>query len=174
MNPAQAMGGVTMNPGVRWDSIETCKEVHPTEVAEHVRKGWVILMSYAARDDVIENYWENGMNQQRVRCEYCPVVLMGQMNLDALRAENEDLKTRNKALAESDQQHQKLRTEHEALKRGHTSSKEFLELAEKRATEADGKRREAEEQKRRLEVDIGKVRSAIGDLRMREILEGKV
>ena len=173
MNPAQS-NNVNVAPGARWDGIDEVQEVHPTMVPEYIKKGWVILMTYSARDDLPETYNDqHGYVQTRYRVEYRPVVLMGQTNLDALREAVEVLSSEKRVLAESDRKHQELKKEHAALSSRAASLESQLAGESKRASEQSTRYYELEAQKRKLEVDIGKIRSAVGDLKLKEILEGR-
>jgi|SRR5208337_1012358 len=166
----QSSGSVNITPGVRWDGIDKTVEVHPTQVADYVKRGWVILMTYSARDDVTESSFARGYQENTVRCEYRPVVLMGQTVLDAIREENARLSSAEKTLSELDVQHRELKKKHEELSR--SLADVSRRLAESEGHSSDWLRRasEHETQKRKLETDIGKIRTAVGEIRIKEIL----
>lgn len=168
----QSSGNVNIAEGVRWDGIDKTMEIHPTMVADYVKKGWVILMAYSARDDVTEQSWARGYQENTVRSEYRPVVLMGQTNLDAIHEENARLISTNKVLAESDRQHQELKKKHEELSRSLADVSRRLAEAEGHSSDWLRRASEHETQKRKLETDIGKIRTAVGEIRMKEILGG--
>jgi uncharacterized protein (DUF342 family) len=161
---------VSLASGTRWDAIDKTMEVHPTMVSDYVRRGWVVLASYMAREDVHENAMENGYYVNKVRSEYKPVVLMGQMIVDSMREENERLQARVSQLS-------KCESDLAALQKKYAEAeKVFAEksASEKRAWESAEVtrkgREEVEAQKRKMEADISKLRAALGELRMKEIL----
>ena len=168
----QSNGNVSVTPGVRWDGIDKIEEVHPTMVADYVKRGWVILMAYSARDDVTESSWARGYQETSVRCEYRPVVLMGQTNLDAIREKNEQLLATNKVLLESDRQHQELKKKFEEVSKRAAEHDRRASAAEEHSTYWNKKSDEHEALRRKLETDISKIRMAIGEIRMKEILGG--
>jgi hypothetical protein len=168
----QSSGSVSIAEGVRWDGIDKTPEVHPTAVAEYVKNGWIILMAYNVRDDVHEQTWARGYQESTVRSEYRPVVLMGQTNLDAIHEENARLVAVNAKLAESDRQHQELKKNHEGLSRSLADVSRRLAEAEGHSSDWLRRATEHDAQKRKLETDIGKIRTAIGEIRMKEILGG--
>jgi hypothetical protein len=161
---------VSLAAGTRWDAIDKTMEVHPTMVSDYVRRGWVVLASYMAREDVHENIMENGYYVNKVRSEYKPVVLMGQMIIDSVREENERLQARVSQLS-------KCESDLAALQRKYAEVEKVLaekSASEKRAWDSAQASRQAREdvetQKRKMEGDLGKLRAALGELRMREIL----
>jgi hypothetical protein len=155
-----------------WDKIANTVEVHPTEVASYIQKGWVILMAYNARHDVTENTWARGYQENLVRCEYRPVVLMGQTRLDALDEENVRLREQVLKLTKIEADHTNLKRSHEALCKQAAHDAAHVRAMDERYN-GEFKRAEiAEMQKRKLETDIGKIRAAIGDIRMRDIIDG--
>ena len=166
----QSSGNVNIAEGVRWDGIDKTVEVHPTMVADHVKQGWVILMAYNVRDDVTEQSYARGYQESTVRSEYRPVVLMGQTNLDAIHEENVRLVAANARLMESDQEHQKLKKKHEEISRSLADVSRRLAEAEVHSSDWLRRATEHEVQKRKLETDIGKIRTAVGEIRMKEIL----
>jgi len=158
--------------GVPWNQIEKTLEVHPSAVAGYVKNGWVILMAYNVRDDVTENTWEKGYQQNLVRSEYRPVVLMGQTILDALEEEVEQLRLNSVVLEKLQVEHAKLKIDlGETQKRAEGSAERVREM-DTRWNEEFKRAGRAEERMRKLEGDIGRIRAAIGEIRMKEILEG--
>jgi hypothetical protein len=156
-----------------WDRIDKTVEVHPSQVHEYVKRGWIVLMTYNVRDDVHESSWARGYQEQTVRSEYRPVVLMGQTILDSLEEEVGVLRIDKADLG-------KLRVDHDALKKEHEETKKRAAEHAREAREASERwdkcfqmRSETEALNRKLEGDISKIRAAIGELKMREILDGK-
>jgi len=168
--PAGGVSGINVSPNVRWDAVSETIEAHPREVADYVKKNWVILMWYMARDDIHETHYENGYQLSRVRSEYRPVVLLGRTNLDTIREQNQALTIQNKNLIDRTKSLEELQKAHEELKKRASDLEVTASQAETRATESSRLRYELEEQKRKLEISIGKIRSAIGELKMKEIL----
>lgn len=161
---------VTLAAGVRWDVIDKTVEVHPSMVADYVRQGWIVLASYMGREDIHENVTENGYYQQKTRSEYKPVVLMGQTIVDSMREEIAILRVKDAQLRQCESDLAELRKKHESCEKT---------LAEVRASERRGwdsaetsrKAREDADLKRlKMETDIGKLRAALGEIRMKEIL----
>ena len=161
---------VTLTPGVPWDAIERTQEVHPTMVSDYIKRGWVILASYMAREDLYEQFFENGYQQQRTRCEYKPVVLMGQTIVDTLREENAGLRSRVASLEPNVAELCKLQRDHELLQKNCASSEASRKRAEESEQNAQRRMTELSTEKRKMEADIGKLRAAIGEIRMKEIL----
>lgn len=161
---------VTLAAGVRWDAIDKTVEVHPSMVADYVRRGWVVLASYMGREDIHENVTENGYYQQKTRSEYKPVVLMGQTIIDSMREEIEVLRVDRARLGKYEVDFTELRKKHEACEKTIAD----LRASEKRAwdsAETSRKAREDADLKRlKMETDIGKLRAALGEIRMKEIL----
>ncbi len=161
---------IDVAPMARWNGIDSTKEVHPTQVADFIKSGWVILMSYQRRIDVpVQEYSPSG-TLYNTRCEYEPVVLMGQTDFDSLREQIagatlviEDLRAKERKLHELEKTH--MVTEN----RLKNATDESVRLAR----ELDSKRVELSTlttAKYKMEADIGKIRSALGEIRMKEIL----
>lgn len=142
-------------------------------VADHVKAGWIILMSYNARLDAQEQTWERGYMELRVRTEYTPVVLMGRTTLHALSEEVRALRHEVKTLRPNVEQLSALRSEHEKLKVIASQQESLTRSAMDREQAERGKRIGIEAIMHKLEDDLSKVRAAIGEIRMKEILANK-
>jgi len=144
-------------------------------VPEFIRKGWNILLTYMKRADLPDSKIEHGPNGPytvyTTRCEYQPTVIIGQTNIDMLteqlkeaRAEAEKLREEKKANAEILAEHPKLLAKVSRLEEAERGLINDLNVrADQYATML--------KTKQKLEADIGRLRKALGELRMKEILE---
>jgi len=155
----------------RWNGIENTKEIHPIQVAAFIKSGWVILMSYQKRIDISEQ--ESGMNGQvlyNTRCEYEPVVLMGQTCLDSLQEQLDGSALVIKDLRVKEIELHDLQKKHVVAE---NRCKTASDLVERFTKDLETKRNEISAlttAKYKMEADIGKIRSALGEIRMKEIL----
>jgi hypothetical protein len=153
-----------------WDEIEETMEVYPREVAGAVQEGWVILMTYNARDDVMETTCERGYQESRIRSEYKPVVLMGRTTLRSLREKAQILEAEVLSLRKADAEHQALKKQYEVEKKRAGALEQRLREIEERWGAEIKSRMETEQNLRKLEGEFSKVRAAIGEIGIKEIL----
>jgi hypothetical protein len=168
-------GGIQTAPMEKWANIVKTREVHPTEVGEFVKQGWMILMAYMRRLDIPDQQFQNNCVAYTSKQVYEPVVLIGLTNIDSMVQELNDAKTELNRLRPRVPE---LTTECEKLKRENTAlTHEAKVLAESKTqllkdldTER-GRHGTIHTAKVKLESDIAKIRRALGEIRMKEILD---
>jgi UDP-N-acetylmuramyl tripeptide synthase len=163
-------GAIQTAPMEKWANIVRTMEVHPAQVGTYVQQGWVILIAYMRRTDIPDQQMQNGCIAYTTKQVYEPVVLIGLTNIETLCADLKEAQSELARLRSMPVECEKLKTTVTALER------ETRILAE-RATglvgdlEAERKSHYAlQAANRKLEGDIGKLRRALGELRMKEIL----
>ncbi len=167
-------GGIQTAPMEQWKNIIKTQEVHPWQVGEFVLKGWVILMAYMRRTDVPHQEFQNNYVANSTRSVYEPVVLIGQTNIDSMMQELDEAKAELNRLRPHVAD---LSTERDTLKREHATMKDTLAVITESKTNLLkdlGAARERygllETAKTKIEGDITKIRRALGEIRMKEIL----
>ena len=164
---------VSIEPMTKWNSIEETIEVLPTEVSDYIRKGYVILMAYMSRTDIPAQTFENGYVVNNTRCEYEPIVLMGRTDVDSLREKVANLQARCDQLLKCESELHEAKKERIVLdNKLNTATSENVRIAK----QFEEKRNEVsaiQTTKYKLEGDIAKIRNAIGEIKMKEILETK-
>jgi hypothetical protein len=168
-------GGIQTTPMEKWANIIKTREVHPTEVGELVKQGWVILMAYMRRLDIPDQQFQNNCVAYTSKQVYEPVVLIGQTNIDSMMAELDDAKTelaRLRPLASDS------KTERERLNRENIALSETVNILRdsnartlKDLDTERGRYGALYTAKAKLESDIAKIRRALGEIRMKEILD---
>lgn len=161
---------VTTEPMAKWNGIEETVEVLPMEVADYIRRGYVILMGYARRMDVMEQILENGYCLHKTRCEYQSVVLMGRTKLDTLQEQVLNLTARVNSLVESEKKLDEMQKERITLDNRLSGAMSDNENLRKLYTDKTSEISTIQTTKYKLEADIGKIRNAIGELKMKDIL----
>jgi septal ring factor EnvC (AmiA/AmiB activator) len=172
-------GGIQTAPMEKWANIVKTMEVHPCQVGEHVKTGWVILMAYMRRIDIPDQQFQNNCCMQTTKQVYEPVVVMGQTNLESMMQELNDAKAELNRLRPRVPE---LATECEKLKHENTALTHEAKVLAESKTELFKDLGTARDRyglldtaKTKLEGDIAKIRRALGEIRMKEILgEGVV
>jgi hypothetical protein len=158
-------------PMARWSGIDNTKEVHPMEVASYIQRGWSILMGYQRRVDVPhQEIGLNGYVAQTTRSEYEAVVLMGQTNLDGLREQIANATATIKDLRVKEMELLNLQVKHGIMKKDLQLAQDDLAHKERYLAEKREQAATWSATKTKLETDISKIRTAIGELKMKEIL----
>lgn len=169
-------GGIQTAPMEQWKNIVKTQEVHPTQVGDFVRQGWVILIAYMRRIDIPHQEFQNSYVANTTKQVYEPIIVMGQTNVESMMAELNDAKTELNRLRPITVD---LTKERDTLKRENTALTDTAKVLadSKTALLSDAvawrtRHETLDVVKTKLESDIGKLRRALGDLRMKEILEG--
>jgi hypothetical protein len=161
---------IDVAPMAHWNGIDNTKEVHPTQVADLIKSGWVILMSYQRRLDIPHQEYSPNGTLYNTRSEYEPVVLMGQTSLDSFREQIAGAALVIKDLRVKEAELHELTKKQVILENSQNALRNEVARQEK---ELETKRSECSilmTAKYKMESDIGKIRSALGEIRMKEIL----
>ena len=168
-------GGIQTAPMEKWANIITTKEVHPCQVGEYVKNGWVILMAYMQRIDIPHQEFQNNCVAHTSKQVYEPIVIMGQTNIESMMAELNEAKTELNRLRPLVPE---LTIERDTLKRNHaalTHETKVLADSNTQLLKDLGTQRDRygllDTAKTKLESDIAKLRRALGEIRMKEILD---
>lgn len=79
-------GGIQTAPMEKWANITKTMEVHPGQVGDYVKTGWVILMAYMRRTDIPDQQFQNNAVVYTSKQVYEPIVLIGQTNIESMMA----------------------------------------------------------------------------------------
>lgn len=168
-------GGIQTAPMEKWANITKTMEVHPHQVGDYVKTGWVILMAYMRRTDIPDQQFQNNAVTYTSKQVYEPIVLIGQTNIESMMAELNEAKTELNRLRPLVPE---LTIERDTLKRNTaalTHEKQVLADSKTQMLKELGTERERygmlHTAKAKLESDIAKIRRALGEIRMKEILD---
>lgn len=152
------------------DIVETL-EIDPKDLLRHVQEGWRVLLTYA-REHTFNQGSTNPQGQYIYNTTSIsnPVILVGRTDIERLRA----LEVQHKDLCKS---HTDLKKEQSELAKTHQSVvkelegvKGSLEFYKDRAGEKQKEYDTQRDLNKKLELDLAKVRTALGDIRWKEII----
>lgn len=159
------------------DIVET-KEINPDELVKHVGDGWKPLMSYVRSLPINKcTYFTNKQGCSEMANEtvvvHEPKILVGRTALERLRGIETEYTALKKKSNEDGTINKELKDRLASNEHITRRLQEETETLRGSATFYRGKYEETVSKVMRMEDDIGKIRKALGDIRMKEILEGK-
>lgn len=153
------------------DIAET-KEIDPKDLLDHLKQGWRVLMTFTREMLCNKNEYCAALNAHTYNTVVwsLPIILVGRTDLERLREVETAHKTLQKTHDELVKKGAALQTEFDLRFKELGTLNESLKHAHAAEKTARDKLIEQRDLNRVIEGDIGKIRSALGEIRMKEIL----